>query len=721
MAQRNLSDLLDAASINSEYEHRAADYPPLPPGEAPMVTSQAQEGAASGKRRPRAAAGRMTTSPAASKQRESNLTHERLGTKPGVPPTQLPTKVRLEMAAAAIAAASAAAPPRAAAKAAAEERWATAAQPTDPRGRRPAIPVTLQPPGATGTANAVPASATPKAPEEAPMEIDDDGVPPSAPTAQHLDPFGVEGDAAAAAGQPIQPPGTTPTFLEAAALDSSRAGQPPDPPEAADAVEMEGQDEAANAASPPKTGNVRAADPTHHLLSQRRPSHCCHSTRPARRASPLLLSLALIAAVAATVSLRERRHFGTSRPLRVSLRRGQDLVPVRYSLPGNETPIPSGMITRVCDGELTIMGISTPAKRMAVIPIRKGPRADLGPWMNMVTLEAKTYLLDLASICVQLESGEELELQIQDCQMNGERPAPSAEQTREREEKRAERDAQRTAERRQEREEQRAAERARQIVISYDLPSERLGWLLEEKELEYETKLVQTRAAEVFGDTKHDVRFHQPEDDEYGYALNQFTAYLTLTEGATYADVADKDFTGLKFLPLNYASRPLMAYMPKGISDQLGIARCCFQAQAACDAGRNLAGKCGVKEVMLNPSKFHAGASTLPPLPPKVEFQRQSARDRKRARHEEARDSLAQAQLEKIRAQLCTKYVNGEVNSAQHARTAHVLRQPCPAVLTRRPGKGEMPRAPQTPQILTRVHRVPLGLGRILRVLLRDG
>ena len=149
------------------------------------------------------------------------------------------------------------------------------------------------------------------------MEIDDDGVPPSAPTALHLDPSGVEGDAAAAECLPLQPPGTTPTFLEAAALDSSRAGQPPDPPEAADAVEIEGQDEAASAASPPKAGNVRAADPTHHLLSQLRPSHCCHSTRPARRASPLLISLAMIAAVAATVSLRERRHFGTSRPLRV--------------------------------------------------------------------------------------------------------------------------------------------------------------------------------------------------------------------------------------------------------------------------------------------------------------------------------------------------------------------------------------------------------------------
>ena len=97
----------------------------------------------------------------------------------------------------------------------------------------------------------------------------------------------------------------------------------------------------------------------------------------------------------------------------------------------------------------------------------------------------------------------------------------------------------------------RQEERARQLILSYDLPPERLGRLLEEKELQQETELISKRAKEIFHNIKYLLRFHQPEDDEYGYALNQFTAYITFGEGTTYSDVGSYDLTPLKFLTVD--------------------------------------------------------------------------------------------------------------------------------------------------------------------------
>ena len=723
MAQRSLIDMMNAVSTNSDSEFRDSDFPPLPPGEAPKAAEQPQGGAAAGRRRPRKDVEKMTASPATSKQRESRLTHENLGSDPGAPPPQLSNDAKMEMTAAAVAAAAAEPQPRAAARAAAAERWATAPAPADPFGRRPTIPLLFQPPGATGAAAATQAGDADAEPAPEAMVVDDTIAPARANETGMPDADGGDGGGTARPDPPSLPHEEGMHAAADAAFGPAGGASPPGmPPGAENGTEMDGNEGVAAGAAAPAAGKVHAPTPTLPRTPAHTKSDPTTFSSLARRASRLLCTLLLSVAVAATDSRWERRHFGNSRPHRVSYRVGQDLVPVRYYLPGNETPIPSGLITRVCDGELTIVGISTPPKRMGVIPIRKGAQADLGPWMNVVTPEAKTYLLDLASIFVQLETGEELELKVQDCDAKGDivRPAPTADQTQAREAASEARAARQDAEWAAKRQQQRKAERARQVIVSYDLPAERLGRLLEERELEDETKLVKDRAAEVFGDMSYDLRFHQPEDDEYGYALNQFTAYFTLAEGATYADTADKDFTGLKFLPITYSSRPLVAYMPKGISDQLGLARCCFQPQATCDAGRTVTGKCSVKEAMLSTAKSRSSVPARP-LPPLLEKQRVSAQERKRARRDDARDSFMQAELERIRKRLCSKYVNGEVRTLQHAHTACALRPPCPAVPSRRPREREVPRAPQAPQLLARIHRMPISVGRTLHVLVRDG
>ena len=89
----------------------------------------------------------------------------------------------------------------------------------------------------------------------------------------------------------------------------------------------------------------------------------------------------------------------------------------------------------------------------------------------------------------------------------------------------------------------RESEKGRQLVLSYDLPPERLGLLLEEKELETEVNLIRVRLMEALGQVGYDVHFHQREDDQYGYVLNQLTAYITLHREHSYKDLMDKDLT----------------------------------------------------------------------------------------------------------------------------------------------------------------------------------
>ena len=97
MAQRSLIDMMNAVSTNSDSEFRDSDFPPLPPGEAPKAAEQPQGGAAAGRRRPRKDVEKMTASPATSKQRESRLTHENLGSDPGAPPPQLSIDAKKKM------------------------------------------------------------------------------------------------------------------------------------------------------------------------------------------------------------------------------------------------------------------------------------------------------------------------------------------------------------------------------------------------------------------------------------------------------------------------------------------------------------------------------------------------------------------------------------------------------------------------------------------------
>ena len=56
---------------------------------------------------------------------------------------------------------------------------------------------------------------------------------------------------------------------------------------------------------------------------------------------------------------------------------------------------------------------------MRVAPLRKGATADTGPWMNRVTASAKAYLMELGTLCVQMEDDVELELIVQDCNDKG--------------------------------------------------------------------------------------------------------------------------------------------------------------------------------------------------------------------------------------------------------------------------------------------------------------
>ena len=170
---------------------------------------------------------------------------------------------------------------------------------------------------------------------------------------------------------------------------------------------------------------------------------------------------------------------------------------MRYSLPGNEIRIDSGLITRAIDGELSIMNIATPFRRMRVITLRKGESADAGPWMNRVTPAAKKYLLELGTISVQLSDDSEIELKIQDCKANGELPRYEMDEA-----EKVRREIQRTAERAAKDDERRAErneKRGRQLVLTYDLPPERLGRLYEEKELDIEVNLIRNKATGGYG------------------------------------------------------------------------------------------------------------------------------------------------------------------------------------------------------------------------------
>ena len=158
-----------------------------------------------------------------------------------------------------------------------------------------------------------------------------------------------------------------------------------------------------------------------------------------------------------------------------------------------------------------------------------------------------------------------------------------------------------------------------------------------------------------------------------------------------------------------------MAFLPKAIAAQIGIARCCFRRESRCETAQP-GGICSLKAEMLSAAPSTGKRS----MPAWVGAHFQSQKEKKQKRQELARDRSAAEELDKLRARLCQKYVNGEVSGAPALRTIHCLLSLAHVPV---PPRGtweiQVPCKAQTLEVLTRVDRVPVAIRFQFHLLVR--
>ena len=133
---------------------------------------------------------------------------------------------------------------------------------------------------------------------------------------------------------------------------------------------------------------------------------------------------------------------------------------------------------------------------------------------------------------------------------------------------------------------QRAKARLTQILISYDLPPARLGSLLVEGDLSYETARIHALVNQALppGAPAPKIEFNQRRTEE-GYYANAVTAYIQFPEGTNMDPIAQGRWHTVKCMPDFCSSpRPMSAFMPRPLTDRMNLARCCFRAKALCEA-----------------------------------------------------------------------------------------------------------------------------------------
>ena len=260
------------------------------------------------------------------------------------------------------------------------------------------------------------------------------------------------------------------------------------------------------------------------------------------------------------------------------------IVYLMLSCPGNLEILPSSTILTCIDAELSMVQIAMPQARLQCHDLGKPPRGT-GPWMVSVTQEASEYLLAEQELLVATSMGIEIVFRISECDMNGINSGPMdpAEVARTQ------------AARMEANQQRRAKARLTQIMLVYDLPPARLGSLLSEGDLTYETSRICTLVHEALppGSPTPTIDFNQRRAEE-GYYANAVTTYVQFPEGTNMDSIAQGRWHTVKFVPDFCASpRPMCAFMPRPLTDRLNLARCCFRGKAMCEAERG--GVCSAK------------------------------------------------------------------------------------------------------------------------------